>query len=116
MSDIPSELESLDESVPPEDVRLKLNRETSKIPWSELQKFYARGEVIAIAAGNDLIDVAVKISEDNKAVVEEWLANGVISQVNDQQAKVWHDLDVSLWAVVISPWILVQEVKIEPHS
>ena len=101
---------------PEEDLRSKINRETSKIGWHELQKFYAKGAVIVVAEGANLIDVAVKVSEDNKAAVESWLADGTISQANDEQAQRWYEADATHWAVVIAPWVLVQRYKIEePH-
>ncbi|MCR8923339.1 DUF2288 domain-containing protein [Dasania sp. GY-MA-18] len=98
------------ETAPEEDLRTKLNRETSKISWHELQKFYAKGAVIGVAAGMDLIEVGVQISADNKTLVQQWLADGSISQVNDQQAQAWYEQEQMLWAVVIMPWVLVQPV------
>ena len=111
MSDIP--VETTDSSEPQEDIRIKLNRETSKIDWNELQKFYAKGAVIAVTQGVDLIDVGVQISNDNKSVVEQWLADGTISQIQDAQAQLWYDKNTTFWAVVIAPWVLVQELMVE---
>lgn len=94
-----------------EDIRLKLNRETSKIHWHELQKFYAKGAVVAVKKGMDLIDVAVQFSDDNKAQVESWLAAGCVGLVNDQQAQQWYQENTLLWAVVVAPWVLVQAIE-----
>ena len=57
-----------------EDPRIKFNRETSKIGWHELQKFYAKGMVVCVAEGLDLIDVAVGFFKDDKAV--DFLSHG----------------------------------------
>lgn len=94
-----------------EDIRLKLNRETSKIHWHELQKFYAKGAVVAVNKGMDLIDVAVQFSEDNKAQVEAWLTEGCVGLVKDKQAQQWYQENTLHWAVVIAPWVLVQAVE-----
>ncbi len=94
-----------------EDLQTKINHETSKISWQELQKFYAKGTVIAVAAGADLIDVAMQVSDDNTVAVEQWLADGTLSQANDQQAALWHEQDTTHWAVVIAPWVLVQAIE-----
>ncbi|MGK0440398.1 MAG: hypothetical protein ACJA0N_000187 [Pseudohongiellaceae bacterium] len=104
---------SINTDLPEEDLRIRLNRETSKIGWDELQKFYAKGMVIHVGQGVDLIDVAITVSEDNKEAVEQWMADGTLSQVTDEQALSWHEQDIIHWAVVIAPWVLVQQVKEE---
>ena len=92
------------------DLTTKLNRETAKIAWTELQRFYASGSVIAVASGIDLIQVAKLISEDNAQAVEQWLADGKIYRVDDSQAAKWLEDDLVMWAVVVAPWVLVQEI------
>ena len=41
------------------ELMLKLNRETSRILWTELQRFYAQGAVLVVAPELDLIATAV---------------------------------------------------------
>ena len=45
-------------------LRAKLNLETARIPWAELQRFFARGVAVWIAPGLDLVDTAVAFSQD----------------------------------------------------
>ena len=92
------------------ELKAKLNRETAKIDWQELQRHYASGAVIAVATGADLIEVASQLSLDNKVMVETWLGDGTLAKVNDQQAAQWFEQQASLWAVVVAPWVLVQEI------
>jgi len=33
---------------------------------------------------------------------------GKLGKVTDEQATAWVDTDALLWAVVVSPWVLVQ--------
>lgn len=93
---------------PDEILRAKLNQETSRIAWTGLLRFFAAGSVIAVDEGLDLIEVAVQISNDNKAQVEQWLLAHKVEKISDAQAKAWLDADATLWAVVVNPWILVQ--------
>lgn len=86
----------------------KINLETSAIAWRELQRFFAAGLAIAVAADLDLVDVAWQFSQDNKAQVEQWLNSGRIGHVSDEQAGRWHADDSQVWAVVVKPWVLVQ--------
>ncbi|ARN76245.1 hypothetical protein BST96_00755 [Oceanicoccus sagamiensis] len=91
-------------------LKTKLNKETAKINWQELQRHYASGAVIAVANGNDLIEVACQFSLDNKEAVEQWLTSGAMVKVDDQQAAQWFEQQATLWAVVVAPWVLVQEI------
>lgn len=100
---------------PDEILRAKLNQETSRIAWTELLRFFAAGSVIAVDEGLDLIEVAVQISNDNKAQVEQWLLAHQVEKVSDAQAKAWLDGDTTLWAVVVNPWILVQHKDREAY-
>lgn len=93
----------------PELIRAKIIAETARINWLDLQKFYAAGSVITVAPDLDLIDVAFAFSQDNKAQVASWLAAGQVGRTSEQQAAHWYDTKADLWAVVISPWVLVQE-------
>ena len=92
-------------------VRAKVNQETSKIAWKDLQRFFAAGMALAIAEDLDLIEVAFQVSEDNAARIREWMAAGKFGKVSDEQAAIWFERDELLWAVVISPWVLVQPVR-----
>lgn len=89
--------------------RVKVNLETSQIAWNELQRFFASGSAVFIASSLDLINVAYQFSIDNKDQVTQWMQNNQISLVSDQQALMWLEADTSVWAVVVKPWILVQE-------
>lgn len=99
------------EQTPEEDVRVKLNKETGKIGWLELEKHFASGNVMYVSAELDLIEVAYQVSQDNKAVVEPWVSAQQLSPATDAQAVQWHDQNTELWAVVVAPLVLVQPVK-----
>ncbi len=95
----------------PEDADwLRLHQETAKIPWTELQRFFAQGAVIWTQPGVDLVETALAMSRDETAMIEAEMARGAIAPVTDTQARHWLASDSSLWAVVVKPWILVQEL------
>ncbi|WP_317205018.1 DUF2288 domain-containing protein [Janthinobacterium sp.] len=97
------------------DLRLKVNRETARLQWSELEKHFAAGTVVYVANELDLVEVAVRISHDDKATIVQWMADGKVMKVSDQQAQSWQESDASLWAVVVNPFILVQQEKPSLH-
>lgn len=85
--------------------------ETAKIPWDELQVFFAAGKAIYVNAELDLIDVATQMSNDNAVTIEKWMQKNQIMHVPDDKAKNWHKDNATVWAVVVKPWVLVQEIK-----
>lgn len=92
-----------------QELRSKLNLETSRIGWRELQTYYARGQVVRVAAALDLLEVAEQLHADNKARFERWLAQGQVGDVSPDLARAWYERKAELWAVVIAPWVLVQD-------
>jgi hypothetical protein len=92
-------------------LRDKINRETARLAWSELQKHFAGGTVVFVSDDLDMVDVAVRISHDDKANIVQWMADGKIAKVSDQQAQEWLETGASLWTSVVSPFILVQREK-----
>ncbi len=87
----------------------KINLETGRIAWTELERHFARGVVIRVASELDLVDVATCLANDDKQAVEGWIAAGTVEHVTTDSAKDWCGRDPELWAVVIAPWVLVQE-------
>jgi len=92
-------------------LRDEIHAETSKIAWSELQRFFAAGKAIYVAVDLDLVEVAVQVSSDNSELVRQWMVTGKIAPVSDDQARCWIDTDATVWAVVVKPWVLVQDMK-----
>tara|TARA_B110000196_G_scaffold70159_1_gene59977 strand:- start:1301 stop:1597 length:297 start_codon:yes stop_codon:yes gene_type:complete len=91
--------------------RKKLNTETAKISWKELEIFFANGTAVHVSPSLDLIDVALEIFLDNKIQVEQWMSDNLVCKVSVQQAQLWLNSEAILWSVVVKPWVLVQPPK-----
>ena len=85
--------------------------QTARIRWHELQTWYARGSVIKVEGSLNLVEVAVQLGLDNTARFEQWIAQGSVAPVADDQARAWYETNQELWAVVAAPWVLVQQRK-----
>jgi hypothetical protein len=90
-------------------LRREYHGQTARITWHELQPHYARGNVVCVGAGLDLVEVAVQLGLDNTEQFEAWIAAGDVAAVSDQQALSWFEANEELWAVVAAPWVLVQQ-------
>jgi hypothetical protein len=88
--------------------RAKVNLETAQIAWKELQRFFASGAAIHVSDDLDLVEVAFQMSRDNAAQIQKWMVEGKLGNVTDEQAAAWFESDALVWAVVVSPWVLVQ--------
>lgn len=92
-----------------DEIKARLNLETSHIRWHELQTYYARGHVVRVGRDLDLLEVASELVADNRVCFEQWLTNGDVGDVSPDMARAWFDRNAELWAVVVAPWVLVQD-------
>lgn len=93
----------------PSTLYAKLLGETAPISWEELQPFFARGALLWVAGAQDLVEVALAVAEDDRSKVANWLAAGVLRKVEVELAEDLLARDPKLWAVVVAPWVLIQE-------
>ncbi len=89
----------------------RLNAETAKIAWPELERHFARGVVVRVAKSLDLVKVAAAMIDDDKERVEAWLKAGLVARATDKDAKRWGRDQPLMWAVVVAPWVVVQEAR-----
>ncbi len=83
---------------------------TAPIEWSALAPHFARGQLWQVSTELDLVAVAEALTRDDGVQVKEWMDTDQLCQVDDAQALDWNERNPdTLWAVVIRPWVLVQE-------
>jgi hypothetical protein len=99
------------EPADPDLLRAKLNQETARATWRELQPFFARGQTVSVAGDLDLIEVAVAFAEDRTARIQQWRGETRLGAVSDEQARCWFEAGQELWTVVVAPWVLVQPAR-----
>lgn len=93
------------------DVRHLLNAQTGRITWTELQRPFAQGLLLQVAAGMDLVETAARVVENDSQTVQDWLERGKLRRIDTRQAKAWLGADQEFWAVVAAPWVLIQELE-----
>jgi len=91
------------------DLETRLNGQTAKIHWHELQRYFASGVIRQLAGGEDLVLVGKAIIDNDSARVQELLDNERLTVPDAACAQRWYDANTELWALVIAPWVLVQE-------
>ena len=118
LSSIPSdalsdeELKALVESDDNEDMNSvdKINRETARLQWQEIEPHFASGNVISVAEELDLVAVAKAVADDNAVAIKQWMEEQQVIPTSDDQAIAWQKGNAEFWAVVIKPLILIQPI------
>lgn len=70
--------------------------------------------MLRVASEFDLIEAAQAVAQDDREKVAAWLAAGHLAKLEAEEAQDWFERDPSLWAVVVAPWVLVQERADKP--
>ncbi|MEE4217242.1 MAG: DUF2288 domain-containing protein [Xanthomonadales bacterium] len=87
-----------------------LNAQTGRISWPELARYFARGLVVCVCRGEDLVAVAEMLIGDDAQEVSKLYEDGLLHRALDEDAMRWQEENTAFWAVVVAPWVLVQEV------
>lgn len=93
----------------PSPLYAKLLGETAKIDWQDLERFFAQGKLLSVARDLDLVSVAEAVASDDAARVTQWLSAGLVARMQAATASDYAARNPELWAVVVSPWVCVQE-------
>ncbi|MFO7809219.1 DUF2288 domain-containing protein [Guyparkeria sp.] len=102
------------EALDDETLYAELVGQTARIEWAELERFFAKGQILKIAPTLDLVDVAMAIIRDRADSVGAWQEAGEIDALDTDTARRWAEGESVLWAVVTPPWILVQQAEGAP--
>ena len=102
-------------TVQPSPLYMNLLGETARISWEELQPFFARGALLWVAAELDLVAVAEALAQDDRARVAKWLEQELLAAVAAPLAEDLLQRDPELWAVVVAPWVVIQERSGQPQ-
>lgn len=94
-----------------ENLREKLEKEVGPADWKTIGPHYARGAVIIVSPELDLVEVAIKVAQDNVDLVKDWIKDEKLLRPTPDDAKKWEETGAELSSVVVSPFVLVQQLK-----
>lgn len=94
-----------------DELRARLDAETGRIGWPELERHFARGVLITVAGDLDLIEAALCMVRDDRERLEAWMKTGRVGRATAEQARAWAERGAVFRAVVTAPWVLVQETR-----
>ena len=68
------------------------------------------GDVSTAITDADLLAVAETLIDDDTAAVQALYDRGLLRRALDEDAVRWQEQGTEFWAVVVAPWVLVQEI------
>lgn len=86
-------------------------RDLAEVSWRELKIHLKRDAIIVVAVELDLIDVAIAVADDEKTLVEAWVAKNQLGKPTEDQLKQWEEgSDNRFKMLIVQPFILVQDI------
>lgn len=90
--------------------RDELIREKIEADWASLRAHLERGGLVVVDSSLDIIDVALKVADDDAATIGQWISNGVLTKPSAVQITHWDaDKQKCFNMLIVSPYILIQE-------
>ncbi len=87
---------------------LKLNMETAKLSWKELEVFFAKGTLLQVAVGEDLITTAELIATNNQNELEKLIVSKKLEFATPEWIRNSCQPTTELWTLVVAPYVLCQ--------
>ena len=100
--------DSFTQLTPREELVAKLNGETAIVEWQEIERFFAKGNLLLVEKGVDLINCAADMSMDNGEAIGKLINEEKIQAMPVDFVKANCQSETQFWTVVVAPYILAQ--------
>jgi hypothetical protein len=78
--------------------------------WIWLRAHLERGGLILVDDSLDLADAALRVSEDDTTIIEQWITAGKLGKPSEKQIQLWNvDKSKKFSMLIVSPYVLIQE-------
>jgi hypothetical protein len=95
-------------------LQAELTQALDQAEWEWLEPHLERDAVILVATGLSLVEVGVALATDNAAAVQRWIAEQLIGKPSLAQRAIWTAGNPRFTALIVQPYVLVQERVQEP--
>ncbi|MBT8123888.1 MAG: DUF2288 family protein [Gammaproteobacteria bacterium] len=68
--------------------------------------------LILVSDTLDLVEVGSEISSDHADQIKQWTEVELLARNFDQRAIAWGKNNTEVWTIVIRPWILIKDRKV----
>jgi hypothetical protein len=100
-----------------EALRTRLTETMGQVMFDALVPHLERDAVIIVSGKLALIEAAIAVAQDEKELVEGWIASGTFRKPSPAERQRWKDQMGREWtAVVVQPFVLVQDPKTDSDA
>ena len=97
---------------PPQTLREKIASEIQVVAWDAFEDHLKRSALILVGCDLDLVDVAWAISEDQAAIVSEWIETDSIRKPSEEEIATYQkEAEIEFRFVIVQPFVLAQVVS-----
>ncbi len=94
-----------------------LSQSLDEAEWAWLKMHAERDGLIVVSQDLDLLNVGVKLAEDNKSDIQKWIQEHKITKPTQEQLATWNEKPTKRFlSLVVQPFVLIQEVVIAPGT
>lgn len=100
-----------------QDIKTALADSLEQAKWEWLEPHAKRDALIIVSPNLDLVEVGVAIAQDQTQLVQQWIESGQLQKPSSNQLSLWHNQpSKSFKALIVQPYVLVQEPPIETNA
>jgi len=89
-------------------VRESLQKEKGPADWALLQPHYESGAIVFVDPSLDLIDVAVRMHQDDSNFIKKQMTDFKLYKVDEQNVERIQENTKVFSCVVVAPFVLIQ--------
>lgn len=94
-----------------QDLRAELAAMVDEAEWEWLIPHAQRDAIVMVTPGLDLVEVGVALASDDVPSVQHWISEQLIYKPTSDQLANWgHDRTHRFNALIVQPYVLVQDL------
>jgi len=91
-------------------LREKLTKELLVAPWKDIRPHFEAGRVYVVSEDLELIEVAVRMVDDDVTQIQSWIISGQITPPNEIQIRSFDQSPEKTFSLlIVQPYVLLQE-------
>ena len=92
-------------------LREELEQALEQTEWNALIPHSQRDGIVVVANPLPLVEVGLKIAQDDSVMLERWLQQGLVTKPTPIQLESWNSEPKRKFKIlIVQPYVLVQEI------
>lgn len=92
------------------DLKATLEESLDQAEWHWIAPHVERQSVVIVAQDLNLVEVGLKIAEDDATSVQDWIKKDLLTRPSSTQIRAWEQNPGKRFAtLIVQPYVLIQE-------